>query len=255
MVIGSPLRLDQTVTVGVVSAKGRSLGCSTSRSRTSSRPTRRSTSATPAGRWSTSRGEVVGIATADQLGCREHRLRGAGQHLKQILPQLRETGRVTPRLPRRRDPQPRLARSPRPSASRRPTAPWSQSPSRGSPAGRPASSTATSSSRRRRRRSRHPRPDRLRLGPGAGATVAWRSCATASGRPSPSSSSERPIDGVAAPAPAGATTAASTGWASATRTSRRTCARSHGMPESSRGVLGDAGRADSPLYDEGVRRA
>ena len=57
MAIGSPFRLDNTVTVGVVSAKGRQINISSrpARSRTSFRPTRRSTSATPAARWSISR--------------------------------------------------------------------------------------------------------------------------------------------------------------------------------------------------------
>jgi serine protease Do len=48
--IGNPFAFENTLTVGVISAKGRSLNLSpeTRRSRTSSRPTPRSTSATPA---------------------------------------------------------------------------------------------------------------------------------------------------------------------------------------------------------------
>ena len=80
MAIGNPLLLEQTVTVGVVSAKGRSIGLTrTARSRTSSRPTPRSTAATRAARWSTSR-RGGRHRHRDERRRREHRLRGAGEH-------------------------------------------------------------------------------------------------------------------------------------------------------------------------------
>jgi S1-C subfamily serine protease len=56
--IGNPFGLEGTVTTGIGSAKARVLRAPTAtRSRMRSRPTRRSTRATPAARWSTSRAE------------------------------------------------------------------------------------------------------------------------------------------------------------------------------------------------------
>ena len=54
MAIGNPFRLGHSVSVGVISALGRPFGGRRAASRTCSRPTRRSTPATPAGRCSTS---------------------------------------------------------------------------------------------------------------------------------------------------------------------------------------------------------
>ena len=52
LAVGNPLGVGQTVTMGIVSAKGRATTGGDAASRTSSRPTRRSTRATPAARWS-----------------------------------------------------------------------------------------------------------------------------------------------------------------------------------------------------------
>ena len=52
LAIGNPLGVGQTVTMGIISAKGRATGAGGgTASRTSSRPTRRSTRATRAARW------------------------------------------------------------------------------------------------------------------------------------------------------------------------------------------------------------
>ena len=53
LALGNPLGLGQTVTMGIVSAKGRATAGGRTRTRTSSRPTRRSIRATRAVRWST----------------------------------------------------------------------------------------------------------------------------------------------------------------------------------------------------------
>ena len=53
LAVGNPLGVGQTVTMGIVSAKGRATAASaTTATRTSSRPMRRSTRATRAARWS-----------------------------------------------------------------------------------------------------------------------------------------------------------------------------------------------------------
>ena len=63
--IGNPFGLDQTLTTGVVAALGREISASPAgRSRTSSRPTRRSTPATPAGPLLDSAGRLIGVNTA-----------------------------------------------------------------------------------------------------------------------------------------------------------------------------------------------
>ena len=55
LAIGNPLGIGQTVTMGIVSARAgrpdRAMATATAATRTSCRPTRRSTTATPAARW------------------------------------------------------------------------------------------------------------------------------------------------------------------------------------------------------------
>ncbi len=96
MVIGSPLNLDHTVTVGVVSAKGRSIGIT----RDSSFENFIQTDAAinfgnSGGPLVNLKGEVVGIATAINYGAENIGFAVPVSTLKQILPQLREAGRVS----------------------------------------------------------------------------------------------------------------------------------------------------------------
>ena len=105
MAIGSPFRQENSVTVGVVSGKGRQINIS---QQTSSFENFIQTDAAinfgnSGGPLVNLAGEVIGINTAINCTLREHRLRRAGQHvLQQILPQLREERSGAPRLPRHR---------------------------------------------------------------------------------------------------------------------------------------------------------
>ncbi len=95
MVVGNPLNLDQTVTTGVVTPRAGRSASTSARSRTSSRPTRRSTAATRAVRWSTWRAAVVGIATAMNWGAENIGFAVPVTTLKEVLPQLRDKGKVS----------------------------------------------------------------------------------------------------------------------------------------------------------------
>ncbi|MCB9378022.1 MAG: Do family serine endopeptidase [Holophagales bacterium] len=96
MAIGNPLALDHTVTVGVVSAKGRSIGLS----RDSSFENFIQTDAAinrgnSGGPLVNLRGEVVGIATAMNWGAENIGFAVPVATLKAVLPQLREKGKVS----------------------------------------------------------------------------------------------------------------------------------------------------------------
>ena len=80
MVIGNPLNLDQTVTTGVVSAKGRSIGISDASFENFIQTDAAINFGNSGGPLLNMQGQVVGDRHRHQLGRREHRLRGAGQH-------------------------------------------------------------------------------------------------------------------------------------------------------------------------------
>lgn len=96
MAIGSPLELDNTVTVGVVSAKGRRIGIS---QETSSFESFIQTDAAinfgnSGGPLVNLAGEVVGINTAITYGSENIGFAVPVNTLREVLPQLREEGRV-----------------------------------------------------------------------------------------------------------------------------------------------------------------
>jgi len=95
MVIGSPLNLDHTVTTGVVSAKGRSIGINRDTSFENFIQTDAAINfGNSGGPLVNLEGEVVGIATAINYGAENIGFAVPVSTLEQILPQLRETGRV-----------------------------------------------------------------------------------------------------------------------------------------------------------------
>jgi len=96
MAIGSPLRLDHTVTVGVVSAKDRSIGITPEFSFESFIQTDAAINfGNSGGPLVNMRGEVVGIATAINYGAENIGFAVPVNILKDVLPQLRDEGRVT----------------------------------------------------------------------------------------------------------------------------------------------------------------
>ena len=95
MAIGSPLTLDHTVTVGVVSAKGRTLGISDGSFENFIQTDAAINFGNSGGPLVNLRGEVVGINTAINFGAENIGFAVPANTLKQILPQLRESGRVT----------------------------------------------------------------------------------------------------------------------------------------------------------------
>ncbi len=96
MAIGNPLTLNQTVTVGVVSAKGRAIGLTPDRSFENFIQTdaaiNRGNSGGPLVNLN---GEVVGIATAMNWGAENIGFAVPVDTLKAVLPQLREKGKVS----------------------------------------------------------------------------------------------------------------------------------------------------------------
>jgi serine protease Do len=94
MVVGSPLRLEQTVTVGVVSAKHRSLGVLDSSFENFIQTDAAINFGNSGGPLVNLRGQVVGIATLINWGAENIGFAVPVSTLEQILPQLRETGTV-----------------------------------------------------------------------------------------------------------------------------------------------------------------
>ena len=181
MVIGNPLRLGRTVTVGVISATGRSLGITDI-------SFENFIQTDAAINFGNSGGPMVNTARrgrryryGDQLGRREHRLRGAGEHARRCAAGAGEGGTGPPRLPRR---QYRQRRFPRPAGVRpRQGAGGAGVAGPARLAGRRGRPPALGHRRQRRPAAgdRHPQPDRLHRRPSL--RVPWsRStcCATAS---------------------------------------------------------------------------
>jgi len=96
MVIGNPLLLDHTVTVGVVSAKGRSIGLSRDTSFENFIQTDAAINrGNSGGPLISLRGEVVGIASAMNWGAENIGFAIPVNTLKSVLPQLRDKGKVS----------------------------------------------------------------------------------------------------------------------------------------------------------------
>jgi serine protease Do len=96
MAIGSPLALDHSVTVGVVSAKGRSnLGITDISFENFIQTDAAINFGNSGGPLVNLHGEVVGIATAINYGAENIGFAVPVSTLKQILPQLRESGKVS----------------------------------------------------------------------------------------------------------------------------------------------------------------
>ena len=95
MVIGNPLNLDKTVTTGVVSAKGRSIGISDVSFENFIQTDAAINFGNSGGPLVDMQGRVVGIATAINYGAENIGFAVPVNTLKQILPQLREKGTVS----------------------------------------------------------------------------------------------------------------------------------------------------------------
>ncbi|MEA2562522.1 MAG: serine protease Do [Acidobacteriota bacterium] len=95
MVIGNPLNLDKTVTTGVVSAKGRSLGISDASFENFIQTDAAINFGNSGGPLVNLSGEVVGIATAINWGAENIGFAVPVNTLKEVLPQLREKGKVS----------------------------------------------------------------------------------------------------------------------------------------------------------------
>jgi serine protease Do len=96
MAIGNPLALGSTVTVGVVSAKGRSIGLTRDASFENFIQTDAAINrGNSGGPLVNLRGEVIGIATAMNWGAENIGFAVPVDTLKSVLPQLRDKGRVS----------------------------------------------------------------------------------------------------------------------------------------------------------------
>jgi serine protease Do len=95
MVIGNPLNLDKTVTTGVVSAKGRSIGISDASFENFIQTDAAINFGNSGGPLVNLRGEVVGIATAINWGAENIGFAVPVNTLREVLPQLREKGKVS----------------------------------------------------------------------------------------------------------------------------------------------------------------
>jgi len=95
MVIGNPLNLDKTVTTGVVSAKGRSIGISDVSFENFIQTDAAINFGNSGGPLVDMQGRVIGIATAINWGAENIGFAVPVNTLKQILPQLRDKGKVS----------------------------------------------------------------------------------------------------------------------------------------------------------------
>jgi serine protease Do len=95
MVIGNPLNLDRTVTTGVISAKGRSIGISDASFENFIQTDAAINFGNSGGPLLNMQGQVVGIATAINWGAENIGFAVPVNTLKEVLPQLREKGKVS----------------------------------------------------------------------------------------------------------------------------------------------------------------
>ena len=95
MVIGNPLNLDKTVTTGVISAKGRSIGINDVSFENFIQTDAAINFGNSGGPLVDMQGRVIGIATAINYGAENIGFAVPVNTLKQILPQLREKGTVS----------------------------------------------------------------------------------------------------------------------------------------------------------------
>ncbi|HEY3569991.1 MAG TPA: trypsin-like peptidase domain-containing protein [Thermoanaerobaculia bacterium] len=95
MVIGNPLNLDQTVTTGVISAKGRSIGISDASFENFIQTDAAINFGNSGGPLLNMQGQVVGIATAINWGAENIGFAVPVNTLKEVLPQLRDKGKVS----------------------------------------------------------------------------------------------------------------------------------------------------------------
>ncbi len=95
MVIGNPLNLDKTVTTGVVSAKGRSIGINDTAFENFIQTDAAINFGNSGGPVVDMDGRVVGIATAINAGAENIGFAVPVSTLQEVLPQLRDKGKVT----------------------------------------------------------------------------------------------------------------------------------------------------------------